>query len=143
MDFLNDRLIFTQSDMDSSNFALDEHKRVCIFNFRDVGVLPESFASYTLGSSLDPFISRVAEHLEWVDNCNRNSMARAGAVLKTSSDATLGTSATASIEIRTDLVDRSRYTQYSQASTLVLVCMCGFAISGADSVIRSTPGTRS
>jgi hypothetical protein len=113
MHFLNDRLIFTQSDMDSSNFALDEHKRVCMFDFRDVGVLPESFASYTLGNSSDPFISSVAEHLEWVDNRNRNSMTRAGAVLKTSSDATLGTSATASTEIRTDLVDRSRYTRYS------------------------------
>ena len=84
MNFLDDRLIFTQSDMDKSNFALDENNRVCMFEFRDIGVLPESFASYTLGDSTDPFISSVAEHLEWVDNRNRYSMARAGAVLQVS-----------------------------------------------------------
>jgi len=90
MNFLNDQLIFTQSDMDESNFALDEHQRVCMFDFRDVGVLPESFASYTLGGSANPFIKSVAMHLDWVNDRNRGSMARAGAILQTSSNATLG-----------------------------------------------------
>jgi len=89
MDFLNDPLIFTQSDMDESNFALDENQRVCMFDFRDVGVLPESFASYTLGDSANPFIKSVAMHLDWVNDRNRGSMARAGAFLQTSSDATV------------------------------------------------------
>lgn len=112
MNFLDDRLIFTQSDMDESNFALDEHGRVCMFDFRDVGVLPESFASYTLGDSTNPFITSVAKHLDWVNNRNRGSMARAGAILQTLGDATLGSSTTASAEIRTDLDDRSKYKRF-------------------------------
>jgi len=109
MNFLDDRLIFTQSDMDESNFALDEHQRVCMFDFRDVGVLPESFASYTLGDSANPFIKSVAMHLDWVNDRNRASMARAGAILQTLGDATLGSSTTASAEIRTNLNDRSYF----------------------------------
>ena len=79
-----------------------------MFDFRDVGVLPEPFASYTLGN-LDPFINSVAKHLDWIDDRNRYSMARAGAVLKTSSDSTLGKSAPTSNKIRTNIVDRSRH----------------------------------
>jgi hypothetical protein len=111
MNFLGDRLIFTQSDMDESNFALDEHKRVCMFDFRDVGVLPESFASYTLGDSANPFIKSVAMHLDWVNDRNRGSMARAGSILQTLGDATFGSSTTASAEIHTDLDDRSYHFQ--------------------------------
>ena len=143
MHYLDDPLIFTQSDMDSSNFALDKNKRICMFDFRDVGVLPESFASYTLGGSLDPFINNVAGYLGWIDDRNRNSVARAGAVLKTSSDATLGTSAPTSNKIRTDTVDRSRYARHSQGLILACVCLCGFATLHADSVSQSMPGTTS
>jgi hypothetical protein len=56
MHFHDDRLVFTQSDMDESNFALDEHGRVCMFDFREIGVLQESFASYTLCCDANPFI---------------------------------------------------------------------------------------
>ena len=94
MDFLNDRLIFTQSDMDRSNFALDKDNRICMFDFAEVGVLPESFASYTLGCSSDPFIKSVAGYLGWIDRRNRYSMARARAALWTSSVPTHGTFAT-------------------------------------------------
>lgn len=116
MHFLDDPLIITQSDMDSSNFALDKDDRICMFGFRDAGVLPEPFSSYTLGGSPEPFISRVAGHLEWTDDRNRNSMARARMALHTSSDSTLGVSATTSTNSRTDIVDRSRHARYTQGS---------------------------
>jgi len=80
-----------------------------MFDFRDVGVLPESFASYTLGDSANPFIKSVAMHLDWVNDRNGASMARAGEILQTLGDATLGSSTTASAEIRTDLDDRSYF----------------------------------
>ncbi len=68
-----------------------------MFDFRDVGVLPESFASYTLGQVTDPFInSRGGGYLEWIDNRNKSSITRVGAVLKTTGDSTLGTSASTS-----------------------------------------------
>ena len=119
MYFLDDPLIFTQSDMDSSNFALDGDKRICMFDFQEVGILPESFASYTLGGNSDPFISSVARYLGWIKYHNIESMARASAVLKVSADPTLGTPATISTVTCTDVVDRTRCTWHSQASVLI------------------------
>ena len=43
-----ERLILTQSDMDPSNFGIDETGRVVIFDFSEIGWLPESLANYTL-----------------------------------------------------------------------------------------------
>ena len=103
MYILDDPLIFTHSDMDSSNFALDKDKRICMFGFRDIRVLPESFASYTLGSH-DPFIRNVAAHLGWVGYPNRMSMTKARVVFITASDPTLGTRAITSSNTRADLV---------------------------------------
>ncbi|KIL62728.1 hypothetical protein M378DRAFT_165392, partial [Amanita muscaria Koide BX008] len=36
MDFSNDKLVFTQSDMDKSNFSIDNNGNMCILNFEDV-----------------------------------------------------------------------------------------------------------
>ncbi|KDR65916.1 hypothetical protein GALMADRAFT_232799 [Galerina marginata CBS 339.88] len=92
MHFLSDPVIFTQSNMDSRNFGLDTDERVCMFDFSDIGVLPESFASFSLRKGDDPFLSRVAEYLDWVDNHNHNaySMARVSAALQMTSDPRLG-----------------------------------------------------
>ncbi|KAI6015593.1 hypothetical protein EDC04DRAFT_2578344 [Pisolithus marmoratus] len=90
--FINDKVFLTQSDMDKSNFLLDGNGKVCIVDFEDVILLPESFASYTIHASWDPFVKKVAGYLGWPQSPNQKSMARVGAILQMTGDATLGTS---------------------------------------------------
>ncbi|KAG8921587.1 hypothetical protein FRC01_000174 [Tulasnella sp. 417] len=44
----NERLVLTQSNMDSSNFGVDTAGRAVVFDAGDLGWLPESLADYTL-----------------------------------------------------------------------------------------------
>ncbi|EKM73995.1 hypothetical protein AGABI1DRAFT_88327 [Agaricus bisporus var. burnettii JB137-S8] len=64
----HEQLVFMQSDMDESNFGVDDEGRTCLFDFTTVGLLPESFASYTM--SLTP---------------NQRSMCRVASILVMSS----------------------------------------------------------
>ena len=41
-------LVLTQSDMHTSNFAVDATERVVIFDFGEIGWLPASLANFTL-----------------------------------------------------------------------------------------------
>jgi len=43
-----DRLMFAQSDMDLSNFGIDESGKTVIMDFETVGLLPETFVAYTM-----------------------------------------------------------------------------------------------
>ncbi|KAI6012185.1 hypothetical protein PISMIDRAFT_104192 [Pisolithus microcarpus 441] len=43
-----ERLMFTQADMHDSNFGVDENGRTVLMDFREVGLLPESFVAFTL-----------------------------------------------------------------------------------------------
>ncbi|KAI6006866.1 hypothetical protein EDD15DRAFT_2394117 [Pisolithus albus] len=43
-----ERLMFAQSDMDDSNFGVDENGRTVLMDFSEVGLLPESFVAFTL-----------------------------------------------------------------------------------------------
>ncbi|KAI6021854.1 hypothetical protein PISMIDRAFT_690681 [Pisolithus microcarpus 441] len=43
-----ERLMFTQADMHESNFGVDENGRSVLMDFREVGLLPESFVAFTL-----------------------------------------------------------------------------------------------
>jgi len=42
--------MFAQSDVDDSNFGVDEHGRTVLMDFDTVGLLPETFVAYTLSS---------------------------------------------------------------------------------------------
>jgi hypothetical protein len=57
-----ERLVLTQSDVHPSNFGIDATGRVVIFDFGEIGWLPESLANYTLLST-GGFISKVAAHV--------------------------------------------------------------------------------
>ena len=48
--------------MDASNFGVDDKERTYLLDFGEVGLLPESFATYTV-SSAAPFTAAVARHL--------------------------------------------------------------------------------
>ena len=50
MKICGDRLMFTQSDMDLSNFGMDENGKTVLMDFGDVGLLPETFVAYTMSA---------------------------------------------------------------------------------------------
>lgn len=47
----NDRLMFSQSDMDASNFGLDEHGNTVLLDFAEIGLLPETFVAHIMSSN--------------------------------------------------------------------------------------------
>jgi hypothetical protein len=87
----HEQLVFTQSDMDASNFGVDDNGRTVLFDFGDVGLLPESFASYNV-SLTAPFIVAVAQCLGWPSCSNLDSMYTICGCLWAFADPTLGTS---------------------------------------------------
>lgn len=85
-----ERLVFTQSDANEGNFGVDTEGRTCLFDFTEVGLLPESFASYTM-SFKTPFIAAVAKHLGWPTTSNLDAMCKINRVVRMLADPTLGT----------------------------------------------------
>ncbi|SRR5260221_3527556 len=94
MSFSDEKVIFTQYDMDESNFAVDKNGKMCILDVMGVSLLPESFASFSMNSSAwnDPFLENVAGYLQWPRSPNHKTMARVGGILGMMADTTLGTS---------------------------------------------------
>ncbi|KIO26487.1 hypothetical protein M407DRAFT_243703 [Tulasnella calospora MUT 4182] len=84
-----ERLVFTQSDVDESNFGIDDEGKTVLLDFAEVGILPESFASHTM-SSIDPFTVAVAKCLTWPDSPNLYSMSVIGYLLWMLHDPSLG-----------------------------------------------------
>jgi hypothetical protein len=91
IDFSNECIVFTQSGMHERNFLIDTNDKMCMVNFEDVGLLPQSFAIFTMRNS-DDFAKEVGSYLDWSPTPNLYSMTRAYAILQTSADCTLGTS---------------------------------------------------
>ena len=58
--------MFTQSDLER-NVDLDNSGRLSLFDFETVGLLPESFAVYTVAMSMKPFVKVVARYFAVVD----------------------------------------------------------------------------
>lgn len=69
----DDRVMFTQSDMDDANFGVDEHGRTVLMHFSAIGLLPETFVAQTL--SADAKHGALAASLGVAGNANRASMA--------------------------------------------------------------------
>ena len=88
-----ERLMFTQSDMDYSNFGLDENGRTVLMNFSDIGVLPDTFVAYTLSS--DEKFDPIVVSLGLSGNSNLASMAAIAHCLGMVSNPKLGTSSCA------------------------------------------------
>ncbi|KAH8829916.1 hypothetical protein DL96DRAFT_1590927 [Flagelloscypha sp. PMI_526] len=78
VDICGERLMFTQSDMDKSNFGVDEHGQTVFMDFGDVGLLPETFVAYTLcsGTMSGPiaYSDSIAASLGLSDNSNMRTM---------------------------------------------------------------------
>jgi hypothetical protein len=86
-----ERLIFTQSDMDTSNFGVDEDGNTVLLDFGQIGLLPESFVMYIMCSGTS-FTASVAKSLGWSGSFNLTSMAVSSGCLWKTSDTTLGAS---------------------------------------------------
>ncbi|KAI6096803.1 hypothetical protein EDD16DRAFT_637009 [Pisolithus croceorrhizus] len=84
----DDRPMFTQSDMDPSNFGVDEHGNTTLMNFGAIGLLPESFAAHTM-STRDKRLAPIASYLGLSRSANA-SMAAISSHLWMTSDETLG-----------------------------------------------------
>jgi hypothetical protein len=89
--FSGEPLIFTQSDMDASNFGVDDGGNTVLLDFGDIGVLPASFAIYTMSSDAT-FTAAVAKFLGWSDRSNLASMAVISHCLWQTGDPRLGAS---------------------------------------------------
>ncbi|KAG8913126.1 hypothetical protein FRC00_002989 [Tulasnella sp. 408] len=73
--FAGERLVLTQSDINPGNFGVDRERRLCIFDFTEIGWLLESFADYTLLFTTD-FAAAVATVLGTRTSPNLYSMGR-------------------------------------------------------------------
>ena len=82
-----ERLMFTQSDMDDSNFGLDENGRTVLMDFAEIRLLP----TLSLDKKFDPIIAS----LGLSGNSNRASMAAITRCLGMVSNPKLGTSSCA------------------------------------------------
>jgi hypothetical protein len=50
VEICRDRLMFTQSDMNSSNFGIDQHGKTVLMDFAEIQLLPETFVAHTMFS---------------------------------------------------------------------------------------------
>ena len=82
--------MFTQSDMDDSNFGVDEHGRTVLMGFSDIGLLPETFVAFTLWS--DDKLDSTTASLGLSGNSKLASMSAIAQCLWMLSDPELGTS---------------------------------------------------
>ncbi|KAI0028702.1 hypothetical protein K488DRAFT_89467 [Vararia minispora EC-137] len=84
---LDDCVLCVQSDMDVSNFDVDDAGRTVLMDFGAVGWLPESLAALTLGS--DKRLKPAAEALGLSGSAKVETLARISSRLKILSDPTL------------------------------------------------------
>ena len=90
--FSGEPLIFTQSDMDASNFGVDTGGNTVPLDFGEIGLFPASFAIFTM--SLDvTFTAAVAKFLGWSGSSNLALMTAISHCLWQASDPRLGPSA--------------------------------------------------
>ncbi|EJD41828.1 hypothetical protein AURDEDRAFT_153049 [Auricularia subglabra TFB-10046 SS5] len=83
---LDDRVLCAQSDVDVSNFGVDEAGQTVLMDFGAVGWLPESFAALTLAS--DERLEAVAETLGLAGRVKVETLARISSHLQMLSDPT-------------------------------------------------------
>ena len=83
-----DRLMFTQSDVDTRNFGVDEHGNTVLLGFEQIAVVPESFAVFAMSLG---GLTGVCDSLGWSSN-STFSMAVISSILWMTGNPTLGVS---------------------------------------------------
>jgi hypothetical protein len=86
--------MFAQSDMDDSNYGVDEHGQTVLMDFCEIGLLPESFVAFTLysGTRLGPIANHdsIAASLGLSGNANVRTMGAITGHLRMFADPRLG-----------------------------------------------------
>ncbi|THH16954.1 hypothetical protein EUX98_g9217 [Antrodiella citrinella] len=70
----DEKLIFTQTDADSSHFGVDEHGKTVIMGVGSISYLPESFARYAIMG--DDKVGNVPDALSWAGADQMYTMVR-------------------------------------------------------------------
>ncbi len=91
VNFDDEPVILTQSDMHVSNFGIDEAGKTVLFDFGQIGWLPLSFAKFTMSSKVQ-FTADVAKFLRWSCSSNQASMCEISRCLWMTSEPSLGAS---------------------------------------------------
>ncbi|KAG8899786.1 hypothetical protein FRC00_000915 [Tulasnella sp. 408] len=86
--FAGEQLVLTQSDMNRGNFGVDRERRLCIFDFTEIGWLWESLADYTLLLTTE-FAAAVAKALDARRSPNLDSKGRVRYLLAMSASSSL------------------------------------------------------
>jgi len=76
--------------MHEGNFILDPTGKICLVDFDTVGLLPKSFAVYTLRVPVKPFVESVVKYLPTWTSPNLVPLSEARDILIRTSDRTLG-----------------------------------------------------
>ena len=115
--------MFTQSDIHEGNFFLDTEDKMCLVDFGDVALLPESFGNFAMAWAL-PFIKKVAAYLDWPSH-NFKSMSKARELLLMIGDPRLGTSICTRYRILPNIRDRSERARLSPWAAIGFhICPC-------------------
>ena len=102
--------MFTQSDMDPSNFGVDQHGKTVLMDFGKIGLLPETFVAFTMaGKRLAPIASALG-----LSNSSTYSMALVSPALWMVATPTLCASPYTFYEISTNVRHRPGRARQSQ-----------------------------
>jgi hypothetical protein len=112
--FDNEPVILTQSDMDASNFGVDEAGKTVLFGFGQIGWLPLSLAKFTMSSTVQ-FTADVAKFLGWSCSSNEVSVREISICLWMASEPSLGASTCTRHRILTNVCPRPERERLSQA----------------------------
>ncbi|KIY43918.1 hypothetical protein FISHEDRAFT_77841 [Fistulina hepatica ATCC 64428] len=83
----NEPLVMVAGDINQQNFLIDPWTlQVTIIDFGGISTLPRSFVSFTLYSTRDKFIARIAQFLGWRRSDNSSAMAAVAGIYWQMSD---------------------------------------------------------
>ena len=85
-----DGLVLCPSDPNDSNFIIDDEGNLWVIDFGRTCFLPPSFVSYSLTSSSDVFVQKVARRLNYPRSANLQAMYAASGQLVVFGDNALG-----------------------------------------------------
>ena len=85
-----DGLVLCPSDLNASNFMIDNEEKLWAIDFGRTCFLPASFMSYSLASSSDVFMQSIARRINYPRSTNLRAMSAASGALVVFNDNAMG-----------------------------------------------------